>query len=311
MGVNNTKCSSDPSCRNDTCVRFYKEPFFQGESLLLGLGEYPRLCELQSCKIPSGIKMTIFEGEGQDPYGGATAQLHAGLHKTMPFTPLSVRIEDDAAFWCATDPFDQRCFATIEPEKVSGYKATYCSNQSDIFNNSNCMLWCQQNPGQCDQAFMKVCASPPNQHRPECACFLPAEFYENLSAKLTSLGHPPILRPSCSYDKCTQSPMQPAAALTQKCPDMTMNNVKCSLVVDNDGTINANVMDMDIKCTQTNLTADTSTTSAADTSTAPNDDAVVPAQQPANNNNTLLIVIIAIVVVVVVIVISVLYMRKF
>lgn len=109
------------------------------------------------------------------------------------------------------------------------------------------MDWCCQNPGKCDKAFRTACMEPSNQRKLECACFLPPEFYERLSEKMRALlPGSSIVRPICSYSRCAQSPIQPA--IREQCPDVSINNVHCSVNIDNEGTIKADIMDMDINC---------------------------------------------------------------
>ena len=196
----------------------------------------------RSCKLPPGILMVCSDAENHQ---GGQKTLRAGLYKAIALSTCSISIEVDTMYWCERNPIDNRCASPVPVRQQQ--KATWCSNQTDILNHIDCMDWCQQNPGKCDKAFWKVCMIPSNQQKPECACFLPPEFYERITEKLRLLNpESAVIRPICSYSRCAQSPIQPA--IREQCPNININNAHCSLVVDNKGTINTDIMNMDIEC---------------------------------------------------------------
>lgn len=264
------------SCQTDDCVRFYVEPSFGGDrSTRVSPGEYdedilggcPRF---RSCKIPNGLMLILYTRKA---FGGSTATLRGGFHKNIDLPAMSMKIVNDTAYWCEKNPFDTRCITpTIED------KAKYCSEQTDILRNQNCIQWCQSNQGKCDVALLNACNKRENQQNQLCACFLPSKVYETMSNRLIALGQPPIMRPSCTYARCAQSPMQPAGTV---CPNI--NNVICELNIDNNGTINANDIDLDVTC----QLLDDSGQRTADSSVVDN----VP-HTPSNNSMAPVVVII-------------------
>lgn len=115
---------------------------------------------------------------------------------------------------CIASDLDN-CNYQINKDNYSVCPKEYCQNPGNV-NKTECVNWCNQNPGACDDAMIKYCkANPKDTDR--CGC-INTEKYEKLREKLAAQGT--TLIPSCHIKECVNAnAYKPQTLKDQRCPD--------------------------------------------------------------------------------------------
>lgn len=106
-----------------------------------------------------------------------------------------------------------RLFCASDKDKVCHFRKREICNNPDNEMTSDCLQWCKENPGECDNSMVKFCSLTENINNPLCSCintFLDV-FMDNGDVKKKTK-----FNPLCVDDKCIKSGYATQSMLTSR-----------------------------------------------------------------------------------------------